>query len=207
MNTFRPGLMPLYRSRERGRQETIREVGQLHEQFIRRRIQEEQRVSQSEFERLEIEKQIADQALQQGSLIPFLEFRQEQARARLEAQVALLKERYTHAKLEAELKKAFTREQAKNHAQKIQAAIMAHPETLKLLQRGVDIRREQNRLVIGDKEAQWLIWAAQHRQQLRDKIINPQNTRRNGPAARVPHTTAHWNTIRLSQQRKQRNAA
>ncbi len=180
------GLMPLYGRREKGRQETVNEVERLHQWNRSQRIE---LARQTEFERMETEKPVVEASFQRGSLLPFLELRAEQAQARWEARIELLKERYTHAHLEADLKKAFKEEQALEHARRIHDAIMAHPQTLKLLRQGINVREERNRVIIGSNELTWMLWAAQHRQQLHDAIVQGRAV----PGMANARPAARWN--------------
>jgi|GEM_PF-3871607 len=200
------GLMPLYGSREKGRQGTVREVGQLRERNLRRQNQERPR---NELERIRMEEPFVQESFRSGSLLPFLELRQEEAlekkqesQERWQEQINLLKERYTHARLQADLKKAFNQEKALIHARQIHDAIMAHPETLKLLQKVVTIRHEQNRVIIGSNVLKWMLWAAGHRQQLHDAI---NKSRKAKPAARFNPTQAktRWTARRSDKARVQ----
>ena len=167
MDQRRFNMIQMYRREEQGRSEASEELQRMRLAEARAR----KGVPHSEYERLEAEKPIAEEALQHGNLIPFLEFRESQARALQEEQVALVKERYTHAKLQADLKKAFGEKTAREHALKIQQAILEHPEILQLLRRGTPIRHEGNRLVVGTHVLKAMLKAAQLRRQFHDELV------------------------------------
>jgi len=168
MDQRRLNMMQLYRRQEQGRTEALEELQRMRRQEARAR----EEVPHSEFERMEAEKPIVEEAFQHGSLLPFLELRESQARARWEEQVAQVKERYTHAKLEADLKKAFNEQQARKHARRIQEAIFEHPDVLELLRQGRrPIRQEGNRIIVGPHVLLAMLKAAQLRRQYHDELV------------------------------------
>ncbi len=167
MDQRRFNMMQLYSREEQGRNEASQELQRMRLAETRAR----QEVPRSEFERIESEKPLAEEAFQHGNLIPFLEFRENQARARWEEQVELVKNRYTHAKLQADLKKAFGEKNAREHAFKIQRAILEHPDILQLLRKGQPIRREGNRIVVGPHVLLAMIKAAKLRRQFHDDLV------------------------------------